>query len=292
MIRTLKKNDWFHSDGFPIAVERRDPQEPFGLHAHEFMEIVLITGGQGLHVTGEDSWQLSAGDVFAIGGSRPHDYLNMDRLRLINLLFDQNELPLELMDLPSLPGYHALFRLEPAWRRRHQFNSRLRLSPTELAVAITFVDQLEDELNTRAPGFQFMATATFMQLVGYLSRCYSQSKNADSRALLRIAKSITHIETRFTEPIPLEELVSMAQMSKRSFLRAFEAAMGCTPIAYLIQVRVTQAARRLRQTRDSVTDIAFDVGFNDSNYFARQFRKHFGVSPRVYRQREAGSVLR
>ena len=52
MIRTLRKEDWFHSDGFPIVVARRDPQEPFGLHAHEFSEIVIITGGTGLHVTG------------------------------------------------------------------------------------------------------------------------------------------------------------------------------------------------------------------------------------------------
>lgn len=288
MVRTLKKDDWFHADGFPIAVERRDPQQPFGLHAHEFMEIVLITGGQGLHVAGEDSWQLSTGDVFAIGGSRPHDYLNMDRLRLINILFDQDALALELMDLPSLPGYHALLRLEPAWRKRHQFNSRLRLTPTELAVATSYVDQLDNELHARTPGFRFMATATFMQLVGYLSRCYSQSNNADSRALLRIAKSITHIETRYTQPMQLEELVSMAKMSKRSFLRAFESAMGCTPIAYLIQLRVTHAAKRLRQTDDSITDIAYDAGFNDSNYFARQFRNHFGVSPREYRQRSAG----
>ncbi len=285
MVRTLKKDDWFHIDGFPIAVERRDPQQPFGLHAHEFMEIVLITGGQGLHIAGEDSWQLSTGDVFAIGGSRPHDYLNMDRLRLINVLFDHDALPLELMDLPSLPGYHALLRLEPAWRKRHQFNSRLRLTPTELAVATGYVDQLDDELQSRTPGYRFMATATFMQLVGYLSRCYSQSNNADSRALLRIAKSITHIETRYTQPMQLEELVNMAKMSKRSFLRAFESAMGCTPIAYLIQLRVTHAARRLRQTDDSITDIAYGVGFNDSNYFARQFRSHFGVSPREYRQR-------
>ncbi|QDU54810.1 helix-turn-helix domain-containing protein [Aeoliella mucimassa] len=287
MAITLKKHDWFHADGFPMAVERRDPQQPFGVHTHEFSELVIITGGRGLHVTGDDSWQLSAGDVFAIGGSMPHDYLNMDRLRLINVLFDQNELSLDLLDLSSLPGYHALFRLEPAYRKRHQFNSRLRLKPTEVATAIGFVDQLEDELQRRGPGFRFMATAMFMQLVGYLSRCYSQSNNADSRALLRIASSITHLETHYSESIHLEELVAMAKMSKRSFLRTFEAAMGCTPIAYLIQLRTTQAAKLLRQTDRSVTDIAYDVGFNDSNYFTRQFRKHFGMSPRTYRQRES-----
>ena len=63
MVRRLKTEDWFHADGFPVAVERRDPQEPFGLHAHEFSELVVITEGSGLHVTGKESWPLSAGDV-------------------------------------------------------------------------------------------------------------------------------------------------------------------------------------------------------------------------------------
>jgi AraC family L-rhamnose operon transcriptional activator RhaR/AraC family L-rhamnose operon regulatory protein RhaS len=92
VVRTLLKKDWFHPDGFPISLERRDPQEPFGLHDHEFSEIVIITGGRGLHVTGEDSWQLSMGDVFVIGGSRPHAYLNIDKLSLINVLFDPSAL--------------------------------------------------------------------------------------------------------------------------------------------------------------------------------------------------------
>ena len=69
----LKRIDWFHPDGFPIAVERRDPQEPFGLHAHEFTEIVIITAGRGEHVTGKESYPLNAGDAFVIGGSRYHD---------------------------------------------------------------------------------------------------------------------------------------------------------------------------------------------------------------------------
>lgn len=284
MIRTLKKKDWFHADGFPIAVERRDPQEPFGLHAHEFSELVFVTGGRGQHVTGKDSWELGLGDVFVIAGPRQHDYVNMENLQLINVLFDQRELSFDLADLSSLPGYHALFRLEPAWRKRHDFNSRLRLSPKHLGIAIGLIDELDAELTHRETGFRFLATATFMKLVGFLSRCYERSSSADSHALLRIAKTITHLESNFNDHVQLDELVEISHMSKRSFLRAFEAAMGCTPIAYVIQLRVARAAKQLRQTDESITAIAYSVGFNDSNYFARQFRQHFGVSPRVYRK--------
>ncbi len=287
MIRTLRKEDWFHPDGFPIVVARRDPQEPFGLHCHEFAEIVIITGGTGLHVTGQDSWPLAAGDVFVIGGSRPHDYRDMNGLRLINILFDPADLRLDLLDLPALPGYHALLTLEPAWRRRHQFRSRLRLAPKDLGFVIGLVDRLEEELAGRRPGFRFLATALFMELVGYLSRCYSRSKNPDSRALLRIAEAISYLETNYAEPIGLEELARMAHQSRRNFVRAFHAAMGSPPIAYLIQLRINRAADLLRRSDQSITDIAFAVGFSESNYFTRQFHKILGVTPRAYRQQHA-----
>jgi AraC-like DNA-binding protein len=282
--RTLKTHDWFHKDGFPIAVEWRQPQEAFGMHAHEFFELVIVTGGNGLHVTGQESWPLAAGDVFVISGSRPHNYEKMENLCLVNVLFQPGKLNVQLVDLPALAGYHALFTLAPAWRRRHEFNSRLHLAPRELRTVIGYVEQLDQELKTRSPGFGFLATALFMQIVGYLSRCYSRSWNPDARALLRIAETITHIETHYREQVELDELARIARMSKRSFLRAFQAATGDSPIAYLIQLRVNRAANLLRQTDAPITEIAFQVGFNDSNYFARQFRRLIGMSPRLYRQ--------
>lgn len=282
--RKLKTQDWFHRDGFPIAVERRDPQEPFGLHTHEFSELVIITGGHGLHITGEQSWPLAAGDVFVINGPRPHDYQSMEKLTLINILYQPRKLHLSLADLKALPGYHVLFRLEPAWRRQHQFKSRLHLSPPELAHVASWVDQLDEELRSRNPGFGFMATAIFMLVIGYLSRCYGRSRNPNTQSLWRIAETITHLETHFNEPISLAQLSRMARMSKRSFLRAFTSATDLTPISYLIQLRVNRAAEMLRRSNDSVTDIAFRVGFSDSNYFSRQFHKVLGMTPRKYRQ--------
>ena len=60
-METLKKQYRFHADGYPIVVERRDPQEPFGLHRHEFSKIVMITGGTGVPIAGEDSCELTTG---------------------------------------------------------------------------------------------------------------------------------------------------------------------------------------------------------------------------------------
>ena len=285
MVRILKTEEWFHRDGFPITVERRDPQEPFGLHAHEFMELVIVTGGHGLHVTGRESWPLGAGDVFVISTGRPHNYEGMDKLSLINILFQPKRLHMDFQDLTALPGYHALFTLEPAWRKRHRFKSRLHLSLAELGHVLGLVDQLDAELKSRAPGFGFMATATFMQMIGFLSRCYERSRNPDSKSLLRIAQAITHLETNLDRDTKLDDLAKIAGMSKRSFLRAFQAATNKSPIAYLIQLRVNRAASLLRRGNETITDIAFRVGFSDSNYFTRQFRKIFDTSPKAYRRK-------
>ena len=285
MLRTLKNREWFAPDAFPIAVERREPQAPFPPHKHEFSEIVFITGGKGQHVVGDESWPLTAGDVFVIGGPQPHAYRSLDNLRLINLLFQPEKLGLEKPDLVSLPGYHALFTLEPVWRRRHRFESRLHLPPRNLDIVLALVEQLENELRNRAPGFGFMATALFMQIVGLLSRLYGQSCNPSTQHLLRLAHTITHLESKPHETVKLNNLASQAGMSPRSFVRAFRAATGLSPIAYLIQLRINRAAALLRSSDKPITEIAFQVGFNDSNYFTRQFVKLLGCSPRHYRRR-------
>lgn len=283
MLQTLKSKDWFHTDGFPLAVERRDPQEPFGLHDHDFSEVVFITGGTGTHVSGKVSWPLSTGDIFVVGGKRAHEYRDVEKLKLINILFQPGKLRMELQDLTSLPGYHALFSLEPLWRQ--QFKSRLHLPPKDLAHVVGLIDQMDDELQQRRNGFGFLCTSLFMQIVVFLSRSYTQERNPDSQALLRIAEAISHLETHYNEEVEPGTLAKIAHMSERSFFRIFQSAMGLSPMAYLLQLRINRAASLLRTSALSITEIAYEVGFNDSNYFTRQFKKYFEMSPRQYRQK-------
>ena len=285
MKRILRIDDWFHPDGFPISVERREPQETFGPHTHEFSELVIVLGGSGIHVSGGDSWKLGAGDVFAISGPREHEYRELDELRLVNILYQPQQLNMRLLDLPSVPGYHALFTLEPTRRKRQSAGERLRLGGRDLARVSEWVDRLEEELRAREPGFAFMATASFMQVIGLLSRCYGGSPLPDHRAMLRIGEALSHLERNIHEDVNLDELASIAHMSRRSFLRVFQSATGTSPLAWRINQRIQRACHLLRHTDRRITEIAFDVGFNDSNYFTRQFRQLTGQSPREYRQR-------
>jgi AraC-like DNA-binding protein len=73
-------------------------------------------------------------------------------------------------------------------------------------------------------------------------------------------------------------------LSPRSVQMVF-AAMATTPTAFILSKRLAAAAEVLERGDDfgSITDLAFDLGFNDSGYFARRFKMHFGVSPCEYR---------
>ena len=147
------------------------------------------------------------------------------------------------------------------------------------------MDALADELKARAPGFQLMCRALFMQMVGFLARCYSHSVVPARRELVRIAEAIAFLENHYDKEIYVDKLAGIAHMSKRNFLRVFREAMGKSPMAYLLSLRVARAAELLREGRLNVTEAGFRVGFQDSNYFARQFRKIMGASPREFVRR-------
>jgi AraC family transcriptional regulator len=98
-----------------------------------------------------------------------------------------------------------------------------------------------------------------------------------------IARVLRQLESRIAEPIELGEMARLAGFSRFHFLRTFRSATGVTPHQWLLRARLRDAARRLATSRDPVTEIALDVGFEDLSNFIRSFRGEFGVSPRVYR---------
>ncbi|MBK1883591.1 helix-turn-helix domain-containing protein [Luteolibacter pohnpeiensis] len=286
MKRVLKIGDWFHPDGFPISVERREPQAEFGLHSHEFAELIIVTGGRCTHVSGSEVRELTAGDVIVITGKREHEYRDVEDLRLVNILYQPDRIGMSLLDLPSVAGYHVLFTQDTYPNSRRPSKRTMRLAAGEMARILELVGRLERELQERDPGFGLMATSNFMQIIGTLSRIHGRNPSPDGKALLRIGEVLTHLEQNITSEVNLDELAAIAHMSGRTFLRVFSSATGTSPLTWLIGRRITRACNLLRQTERSITEIAFEVGFNDSNYFTRQFRKVTGFSPREYRRHQ------
>jgi transcriptional regulator GlxA family with amidase domain len=98
---------------------------------------------------------------------------------------------------------------------------------------------------------------------------------------------LTYIHRNSSNDIPMDELARIAAMSPTAFHRFFKQNLGCTPGAYLSELRLSNVAHRLLGTSDSVAEIAFATGFNNLSNFNRLFRRRFNCSPRAYRSRMA-----
>ncbi|OGV57415.1 MAG: hypothetical protein A2X49_01110 [Lentisphaerae bacterium GWF2_52_8] len=270
--------------GKSIDIRWINTQTPLGLHEHAFQELVIITRGQGIHFTETEEYPISAGDVFFIKPEFAHGYRDTSELQLVNVLYYLERLKIPESDLREMPGYRALFELEPKMRQHDGFEGRLRLSLDELAHAIGIVRQIEEELEHREPGHQFLSLSFLMGLIGYLSRCYYRSQSEQARSLLRLSSLITFLEKNYQKDISLDALAKQAHMSKSTLIRSFRKSTGYTPIEHLINIRVAKASSLLRENRASVAEAALASGFSDTNYFSRQFKKVTGLSPRSYRQ--------
>ncbi len=102
----------------------------------------------------------------------------------------------------------------------------------------------------------------------------------------RLQTMMQYIHDHYTEEITLETIAASASISKSGALHIFQSGIHISPVAYLIQYRLAQAAEQLCTTQKSVSSIAEETGFASSGYFCRKFRQHYHMSPNEYRQKK------
>jgi AraC-like DNA-binding protein len=92
------------------------------------------------------------------------------------------------------------------------------------------------------------------------------------------------IDRDYAEPLDLDAMAGEAGYSRFHFARAYSAAYGETPRAYLSRRRIERAKTFLRTANLSVTEICLLVGFSSLGSFSARFRELVGVSPTEYRE--------
>lgn len=112
------------------------------------------------------------------------------------------------------------------------------------------------------------------------------SEKQDIVVHARMQKFLQYIEQHFGEDVSLDVLAASANVSKSECLRCFKSTMQSTPYKYLIEYRLSKAAELLKNTDESISNIAECVGFHQISHFGKCFKEKTGFAPRDYRNRK------
>jgi Transcriptional regulator containing an amidase domain and an AraC-type DNA-binding HTH domain len=93
------------------------------------------------------------------------------------------------------------------------------------------------------------------------------------------------IEKNISEKINVEDLAVMFAIGRRHFERRFKKATNNTPIEYIQRVKIEAAKKQFETTRNNVSEVMYNVGYNDLKSFRVVFKKITGLSPVEYRNK-------
>ncbi len=153
--------------------------------------------------------------------------------------------------------------------------------PTPLFLGIEQMNRQWQQIGTLE---QFHVKALFHQFVYELLHQLQEQGGETTQPNL-VAQAMRYIEGRYAEPITLNSLAAVLDCNARQLQRLFKARLHVGPIEYLIQVRLDKAKALLQQTNVPLKQIAEAVGYTDSYYFSRMFKKYMGVSPSLFKER-------
>ncbi len=125
MTTRFRLESFSSNDRLLIADVTLESGASFPLHTHDFSELAIVLRGTGTHIVEGDSLTIRAGDVFVIHGNAEHGFRDPRDLTLCNIMYDPGRYPGFRAEIAGLPGYHALFKLEPHFLGRGVFGGRL-----------------------------------------------------------------------------------------------------------------------------------------------------------------------
>ncbi|WP_077610090.1 AraC family transcriptional regulator [Clostridium sp. Marseille-P2415] len=136
-------------------------------------------------------------------------------------------------------------------------------------------------------GYQLCVLGNLFSALGCILKCHYYTQppiiSAHNKKKITQYKTVlSYIADHYSEDITLNDLAGSVHMNSRYFCRFFKEFTGQTPMEYLNVYRIEAACEQLTSTTHTVTEIAFNCGYNDINYFIRVFKKVKNCTPGRY----------
>lgn len=148
------------------------------------------------------------------------------------------------------------------------------------------LELLDDEVALDLLGHGRLQELLYAVLTGPAGPTIRRTVGGPARQLGGI---LTYIRSHLDEPLAIDQLASRAGMSRAVFDRHFKATTSMSPLQYVKALRLNDAAMRIANGSD-ITRAATDVGYASPSQFSREFKRHFGATPRTWASTYAGSL--
>ena len=172
----------------------------------------------------------------------------------------------------------------------------LQIIPLKEKAAAQFISIFDEciALDKRKKHADHITKALFSYAVVALQKCNAKTLQPSAAASEDIPplvlKIIEYLHLHFAEKITLESLSETFFISKGMLMYNFKKYINCSPIDFLLKVRLTKAKEMLVNTAKSVCEISEQCGFSSANYFGLIFKSKEGISPATYRKNQRAKL--
>ncbi|WP_274651920.1 AraC family transcriptional regulator [Paenibacillus humicola] len=289
----LKENRVHGRPLYPISIYPYSclPGEPLmDLHWHEELEILVVTDGEAVFRVDVNNYRVCAGEAIFINSGELHSGYAPDggSCSFIAVVFHPDMLGSGKIDVMQ-ERY-----IQPLIQRKRKVPVHLTGRSPEETELLQQLETLIEANRDQRPAFELETKGLLFLMLSKLFALGDPAPQqtpagSDETKIERLKTVLGYIQVHYGEQIRLKELADLVSMSEAYFCRFFKEITAKSPVEYVNQYRMQQAAVLLRETDKKTIDIALDVGFNNLSYFIGVFKQHYGCTPANYRKREASS---
>lgn len=167
--------------------------------------------------------------------------------------------------------------------RGANYEEYIKKCAADYSIPLSKLEKTSGRLKAKIPDKAAVDTL-IIPLVRMLELAYISSPEEDSQAL-KISAVKNFINRSYSQRLNLELVSREFSCSRSHISHMFKKNTGKSFREYLIMIRLNAAKSLLSNSHLNITEIAYSVGFTDSNYFSNVFKSHVGISPREYRKK-------